>query len=68
MNHGPQQSYQAPPHTQAPAGHQQVKQALSIQDKDTAKKMAKQAISALNFDDGRSAVDALNKAIAVLLV
>lgn len=40
--------------------------ALSIKDKDTVKKLAKQAISALNFDDPQSAVDALAKALRML--
>lgn len=42
------------------------KQSVSLKDKEAAKKLAKQVVSALNFDDTKSAVDALRAALALL--
>lgn len=43
-----------------------AKRTLSVKEKEEAKKLAKQVVSALNFDDNQSAVDLLQKALAVL--
>jgi hypothetical protein len=43
-----------------------AKQKLSVKEKEAAKKLAKQVVSALNFDDTHSAVDLLQQALALL--
>lgn len=48
------------------AGGGSFKQAVSLKDKEAAKKLAKQVVSALNFDDTKSAVDALRAALELL--